>query len=243
MEGNDRSLRYRRPLLKLSGEMLGGVSGTGFDRASVERYAIDVKTLVDNGVTPAIVLGGGNFFRGARGHLPHLRRHRADFVGMLATMMNAVCFADHLEAIGVKTTVFSAVEAPKICEPYQIDHAISSLRTGVVCLFAGGTGAPYFSTDTASALRAVEVGCDVLIKATKVDGVYDQDPMKDPQAKKFDRITYSEVLRLGLGVMDAMAIALCRENQMPLQVLSLAVPENLLRACRGEPIGTIVEEE
>jgi len=237
---NGNSLVFRRPLLKLSGEMLGGEAGTGFHRPSLESYAQDVAVLVQNGVIPAIVLGGGNLFRGARGHLPALPRHHGDYIGMLATVMNAICFADHLVAAGLKAEVFSAVEMPKLCRPYQIDEARRLLQDGVVCLFAGGTGNPYFSTDTAAALRAVEVGCDVLIKATKVDGVYDADPKKHPEARKFDRITYGEVLQRGLGVMDLNAIALCREQRMPLLVLSLSDREGMLQACRGAVIGTRV---
>lgn len=243
MEENDGSLRYRRPLLKLSGEMLGGESGNGFDRAAIELFAQDIKKLVDHGITPAIVLGGGNFFRGARGHLPNLRRHRADFIGMLATMMNAICFADHLTFLGIKTEVFSTLETPKVCEPYQVDRARACLSDGVVCLFAGGTGAPFFSTDTGAALRAIESDCDVLIKATKVDGVYDKDPMVHSDAIKFEEITYEEVLWLGLRVMDPIAIALCRENHMPLKVLSLSETDSLLKACLGKKIGTVVTEE
>lgn len=220
--------------------MLGGETGFGFDRPSIEGYAAEIAELVKNNITPALVLGGGNFFRGARGHLPAMHRHSADFVGMLATVMNAVCFAEHLIAAGVKCAVFSAVEMPKICFPYQIDEARKALQSGTVCLFAGGTGNPYFSTDTGAALRAIEVGCDVLIKATKVDGVYDKDPKKYKDANKFETITYAEVLQRELGVMDLVAIALCRENRMPLEVLSLAEKGNLLRACRGLKIGTKV---
>ena len=236
-------VQYRRPLLKLSGEMLGGESGFGFDRVSIESYANYVARLVKYRITPAIVLGGGNFFRGAKGHLPAMSRPHADFVGMTATLMNAVCFADHLRAEGVKCKVFSAVEAPKICSPYQIDDAVDALEKGIVCLFAGGTGNPYFSTDSAAALRAIEVGCDILIKATKVDGVYDKDPKINHGARKFEKISYGEVLRLGLGVMDLVAIALCRENRMPLIVLSMAGKDNLLKACCGKKIGTKVVED
>ena len=239
----DVPLRYRRPLLKLSGEMLGGESGFGFHRPSLEEYAGLISGLVRHGITPAIVLGGGNFFRGARGHLPALQRHHGDYVGMLATVMNAVCFADHLTAAGVRCQVFSAVDMPRICTSYDIDRVRHTLEQGTVCLLAGGTGNPYFSTDTGSALRAIEVGCDVLIKATKVDGVYDADPKKNPAARKFDVISYGEVLSRGLGVMDLNAIALCRENRMPLLVLSLAETDSVLRACRGEPVGSRVVED
>ncbi|MFZ2958703.1 MAG: UMP kinase [Candidatus Ozemobacteraceae bacterium] len=237
------ALVYKHPLLKLSGEMLGGESGFGFHRQSIEEYARGIAKLVQNGITPALVLGGGNFFRGARGHLPALKRHHGDSIGMLSTIMNGICFADHLRECGVRCEVFSAVEMPRICPMHDIDKARAFLESGTVCIFTGGTGNPYFSTDTAAALRAVEVGCDVLIKATKVDGVYDDDPRKNPSAKKFDWISYGDVLARNLGVMDLMAIALCRENHMPLLVLSLAETDSVLRACRGENIGTRVMED
>jgi len=222
---------------------LGGSAGIGFDRESLEIFAENVALLVKNGISPALVLGGGNFFRGARGHLPAMKRHRADHVGMLATVMNAICFSDHLTAIGVKNRVFSAIAMETVCSTYQIDKARETLESGEVCLFAGGTGHPYFSTDSAAALRAVEVGCDVLIKATKVDGVYDADPMKNPSAKKFEKISYSDVLAKGLGIMDLVAITICRENRMPLLVLSLSQSKILLRACLGENVGSQVIED
>lgn len=233
---------FRRPLLKLSGEMLGGSAGTGFNREAIETYAAAVAELTKHGITPSLVIGGGNFFRGARGHLPALERHHADYVGMLATVMNAICFADHLAAAGVRAKVFSATAMEPLAEHYGIDKVKTALDNGIVCLFGGGTGSPYFSTDSASALRAIETGCDVLIKATKVDGVYDSDPMKNPGAKKFDTIQYREVLDRQLGVMDLVAITLCRDNRMPLLVLSMAEPHVLLRACNGEALGTRVIE-
>ncbi|HOY68659.1 MAG TPA: UMP kinase [Candidatus Ozemobacteraceae bacterium] len=233
---------FRRPLLKLSGEMLGGGSGFGFDRAAIEAYAAAVAELTKHGITPSLVIGGGNFFRGARGHLPALERHHADTIGMLATVMNAVCFADHLATAGVRAKVFSATAMAPLVETYTIDRVRECLDDGIVCLFGGGTGSPYFSTDSAAALRAIETGCDVLIKATKVDGVYDADPMKNPGAKKFDTIQYREVLDRQLGVMDLVAITLCRDNRMPLLVLSMAEPHALLRACTGETLGTRVVE-
>ncbi len=234
--------RFIRPLLKLSGEMFGGRDGFGFDRVTLEKFAGEVKALTEAGITPGIVIGGGNFFRGARTTLPALRRHRADAIGMLATVMNAICFAEHLEAAGVRTAVFSAQPLASMALAYDIDQASRLLRDGVVCLYSGGTGNPYFSTDSGAALRAIETGCDVLIKGTKVDGVYDSDPAKNPAAKKFDRITYEEVLARNLGVMDLVAITLCRDNRMPLKVLNLSEPGILLRACRGENTGTDVIE-
>lgn len=238
-----KNIRFKRPLLKLSGEMFGGKDGFGFDRASLENFAKEVKAVVDAGVTPGIVIGGGNFFRGAKSTLPAVKRHNADAIGMLATVMNALCFADHLEAVGVKTAVFSAMPIGTLTRPYDIDKAQRFLSKGIVCIFSAGTGHPYFSTDTGSALRAIETGCDVLIKATKVDGVYDADPAKVPTAKKFDTISYEEVLDRKLGVMDLVAITLCRDNVMPLKVLSLNESGVLLKACLGENVGTDVVPE
>lgn len=234
--------RFSRPLLKLSGEMFGGNGGFGFDRATLEKFAEEVTSLQAAGITPGIVIGGGNFFRGARTTLPALKRHRADAIGMLATVMNAICFAEHLEAAGMRTAVFSAVPLANMALAYDIDQARRLLAEGVICLYSGGTGNPYFSTDSAAALRAIETGCDVLIKGTKVDGVYDSDPAKNPAAIKFDQITYEEVLARNLGVMDLVAITLCRDNRMPLKVLSLNEPGILLRACLGETTGTDVIE-
>lgn len=234
--------RFIRPLLKLSGEMFGGKDGYGFDRGTLEKFAGEVKSLINAGITPGIVIGGGNFFRGARTTLPALKRHRADAIGMLATVMNAICFAEHLEAAGVKTAVFSAVPMGSMALAYDIDLARRYLDEGIVCLYSCGTGNPYFSTDSGSALRAIETGCDVLIKGTKVDGVYDSDPAKNPGARKFDQITYEEVLARNLGVMDLVAITLCRDNRMPLKVLNLNEPGIMLRACLGENTGTDVIE-
>ncbi len=234
--------RFIRPLLKLSGEMFGGKDGYGFDRSTLEKFAEEVKALIKVGITPGIVIGGGNFFRGARTTLPALKRHRADAIGMLATVMNAICFAEHLEAAGVKTAVFSAIPMGSMALAYDIALARRYLVEGIVCLYSCGTGNPYFSTDSGSALRAIETGCDVLIKGTKVDGVYDSDPAKNPNAHKFDQITYEEVLARNLGVMDLVAITLCRDNRMPLKVLNLNEPGIMLRACLGENTGTDVIE-
>lgn len=241
MEKNQ--LVYRKPLLKLSGEVFGGETGFGFHRPTLETFAQNIAALVQNGVVPSLVIGGGNFFRGARGHLPAMQRHHADSIGMLATLMNALCFADHLRSVGVSCEVFSAIAMPQVCRTYIIDDVIAALHEGKVCLFGCGTGHPYFSTDTGAALRAIEVGCDVLIKATKVDGVYDADPAKNPEARKFDWITYKEVLERNLGVMDMGAISLCRENRLPLLVLSMNEKDSILRACRGENIGSRVMED
>ncbi len=239
---DNSQIRFRRPLLKLSGEMLGGSDGFGFNRAALDGFAREVRTLTEAGIRPGIVLGGGNFFRGARTTLPALKRHRADAIGMLATVMNAICFAEHLEAAGVKVKVYSAVPMHPLVTAYNVDDAVANLNAGVACLYAGGTGNPYFSTDSAAALRAIETNCDVLIKGTKVDGVYDSDPAINPTATKFLKITYEEVLRRNLGVMDLVAITLCRDNHMPLKVLSLSESGNLLKACSGAATGTDVIE-
>ncbi len=235
--------KFKRPLLKLSGEMFGGESGYGFDRNSLESFAKDIKALVDLGIVPGIVIGGGNFFRGGRSTLPQLKRHNADSIGMLATVMNAICFADHLEALGVKTIAFSAMTVGTFTELYDINKARKALSNGTVCIFSGGTGHPYFTTDSGAALRAIESGCDLLIKATKVDGVYDSDPKKNPNAKRYDKITFSEVLEKQLGVMDLVAVTLCRENRLPLKVMSLSESGILIKACMGETVGTDVYEE
>ena len=231
---------YTRPLIKISGEMLGGQDGFAFDADSIKKYAREIKKLVDRDIIPGIVIGGGNFFRGARTTLSSLKRHRGDAIGMLATVMNAICFAEYLESFGMKTAVFSAMPTGQLALPYNIDQARQFIANKTVCLYSGGTGNPYFSTDSAAALRAVETGCDILLKGTKVDGVYDSDPVKNPDARKFDTISYSEVLERKLKVIDLVAITLCRENDMPLKVLALDSPENLLRACTGFKTGTDV---
>jgi uridylate kinase len=244
MKKKNHKAIFNRPLLKLSGEMLGGQDGFSFDRQTLENFALEVKSLVDEQITPGIVIGGGNFVRGARSALPALKRHRGDAIGMLATVMNAICFAEHLEDIGIKTAVFSAMPIGEMTRPYNIDVARDLLDQGVVCLYSGGTGNPYFSTDSAAALRAIETGCDVLIKGTKVDGVYDSDPCKNKKARKFTSITYSEVLERRLQVMDLAAITLCRDNKMPLKVLSMNQTGAILKACQGENIGTnVIEKE
>lgn len=222
--------------------MFGGQNGYGFDRASLESFAKEIKALVDLGIVPGIVIGGGNFFRGGHSTLPQLKRHNADSIGMLATVMNAICFADHLEAIGAKTIAFSAMTVGTFTEPYDINKARKALENGTVCIFSGGTGHPYFTTDSGAALRAIETGCDLLVKATKVDGVYDSDPKKNANAKRYDKITFSEVLNKQLGVMDLVAVTLCRENKLPLKVMSLSESGILIKACMGEPVGTDVYE-
>jgi uridylate kinase len=239
---SDDKFAFTRPLVKISGEMLGGKDGYGFNRESLEFFALEIKALVDSGIIPGIVIGGGNFFRGARTTLPALKRHRADAIGMLGTVMNAISFSQHLENLNIKTQVFSSIAMGQLAHGYDIESARQALEQKVVCLYSCGTGNPYFSTDSAAALRAIETGCDILLKGTKVDGVYDSDPLINPQAKRFSSITYSEVLKLNLKVMDLVAITLCRDNKMPLKVISLNQPGILVKACRGEKVGTDVIE-
>lgn len=235
-----KNLKYKRPLLKLSGEILGGPLGAGLEKSILEDLAIRIKTLYDEGIVPGIVIGGGNFIRGAQSSLPSVRRHKADAIGMIATVMNAICFAEHLSHIGIKTEVFSSFPIGTITKPYDIDQAIDCFEKKTVCLFSAGTGNPYFSTDSAAALRAIETSCDLLIKGTKVDGVYESDPLKNPEAKKFDIISYDEIIRRNLKIMDIVAITLCRDNKMPLKILSLKEPNALLLACKGLTVGTDV---
>jgi uridylate kinase len=233
-------LRYRRILLKLSGEALAGPSGFGIDPAQAEAIARRVGEVVRMGVEVALVIGAGNLWRGKQGLERGMDRATADYMGMLGTVMNALALMDALEREGVLTRVQSAIEMRAIAEPYIRRRAIRHLEKGRVVIFSAGTGNPYFSTDTAAALRAMEIDADVLIKATKVDGVYDADPKSHPGAKKFDQLTYIEVLNRRLEVMDSTAISLCMENELPILVLNLWDESALYRALRGEAVGTLV---
>lgn len=235
-----KSKKYLRPLLKLSGEMMGGRAGTGFEASSIESFADEIALLARNGVVPGVVIGGGNFFRGGSSQLAPLRRFRADYIGMLATVMNAICLSDFLLQKGVKNVLYSSMPVGTVTKVYDIEDARQKMAEGYVCIFAGGTGSPYFSTDSAAALRAAETVCDLLVKVTKVDGVYDKDPAKYSDAKKYETITYDEILDQKLGVMDLAAITICRDNQVPLKVISLAEKGMLLRVCQGDPVGTSV---
>ena len=231
----------RRILLKLSGEMLAAGQGFGIDPATIQRFAEEVREVRDLGVDVAIVIGGGNIFRGIAGAAKGMDRTQADHMGMLATVINSLALQDALEQIGVQTRVQSALKMDRICEPYVRRRAERHLDKRRVVIFAAGTGNPFFSTDTAAALRAAEIGADVILKATKVDGVYDSDPMLNPEATKFDRLTYIEVLQRGLRVMDSTAISLCMENNLPIVVFDFNVDGNVVRAVNGEGIGTRVE--
>jgi uridylate kinase len=233
-------LKYKRILLKLSGESLAGESGFGIDPLQAEAIAERVKRVHTLGVEVAIVIGAGNLWRGKQGLERGMDRATADYMGMLATMMNAMALMDALERAGVYTRVQSAIEMRAVAEPYIRRRAIRHLEKKRVVIFGAGTGNPFFSTDTAAALRAVEVDADVLIKATKVDGVYDADPQKDPTARKFDTLPYIDVLNRRLEVMDSTAISLCMENKLPILVINLWDPQALERALRGEKIGTLV---
>ncbi|MGI0491927.1 UMP kinase [Alkalinema pantanalense CENA528] len=234
------SVTYRRVLLKLSGEALMGDLNYGIDPEVVDGIAQEVADVVKSGVQVAIVVGGGNIFRGVSGAAAGMERATADYVGMIATVMNAITLQDALERIAVPTRVQTAIAMQEVAEPYIRRRAIRHLEKGRVVVFGAGSGNPFFTTDTTAALRAAEIGADVLFKATKVDGVYDADPKKNPDAKRFETLTYSHVLTHDLKVMDAAAISLCRENHIPIMVFNLSVSGNVRRAVMGEPIGTIV---
>ncbi|HWQ05087.1 MAG TPA: UMP kinase [Longilinea sp.] len=234
------SLKFHRILLKLSGEALSGDSGNGIDPQRARDIALRVKEVREMGVDVAIVIGAGNLWRGRVGLELGMDRATADYMGMLATVMNALALMDSLEGLGVWTRVQSAIEMRSVAEPYIRRRAIRHLEKGRVVIFGGGTGNPYFSTDTAAALRAMEIGADVLIKATKVDGVYDSDPKKNPAAIKFNELTYIDTLNRRLEVMDSTAVSLCMENKLPILVLNLWDNSALRKALIGEPVGTLV---
>jgi uridylate kinase len=231
---------YRRILLKLSGEALMGEKMYGIDPAVTSQIAHDVQDIQSLGVETAIVIGGGNIFRGVAASARGMDRATGDYMGMLATVINALALQDALERQGVLTRVMSAIEMRAVSEPFIRRRAIRHLEKGRAVIFAAGTGNPYFTTDTAAALRAMEIKADVIMKATKVDGIYSADPMKDPTAERYDRISYLQVLERRLQVMDATAISLCMDNRLPILVFNLRTPGNLRRAVLGEPIGSTV---
>ena len=234
---------YKRVLLKLSGEALMGEGRYGIDPEVTERLARQIKQLHDDGVQVGIVVGGGNIFRGLAGSAKGMDRAQADYMGMLATVMNALALQDAFERLDAPCRVMSAIQMNEVCEPYIRRRAINHLQKGDIVIFAAGSGNPYFTTDTAAALRACEIGAECLLKATKVDGVYDKDPVSNPDAVRFDRITYHEVLVRGLQVMDSTAAALCQDNRMPLIVLNIEGEDNIKNALKGEPVGTVVVQE
>lgn len=231
---------YKRVLLKLSGEALAGVAGYGVDPVTVDMVCREVVNIAATGTQVALVIGGGNIFRGLSGSSAGMDRTSADYIGMLATIINAMTVHDAIQKLGQPARVYSAISMPEVCDHYIVRHVRSAMDAGRIVLCAGGTGNPYFTTDTAAALRGVELECDAIIKATKVDGVYDKDPVKHPDAKMYERLTYTEVLQKNLRVMDATAISLARDNNIPIIVCNLfkgAIAEVL----QGQSQGTIVE--
>jgi uridylate kinase len=236
-------LRFSRALVKISGEVLVGSQGFGIDLSMASRIAAEVKSAVDLGAEIALVIGGGNIFRGIAGAAAGLDRARADYMGMLATVMNALAMQGALDRQGLDARVMSAIPMPTVCEPFQHDAALDHLRHRRVVLFAAGTGNPYFTTDTAATLRAVEIGAEVILKATRVDGVYDADPEKEPAARRYEQITYTDLLSNRLEALDATAVSLAMDNEMPIVVFDMTQPGNIVRAVRGEPIGTLIGGE
>ncbi len=232
--------KYRRVLLKLSGEALGGQSGVGIDPEAVQDMAEQIREVRELGVQVVVVVGGGNIFRGLPGSERGIERATGDYMGMLATVINALALQDALEKLGVATRVQSAITMAQIAEAFIRRRAVRHLEKGRVVIFGGGTGNPYFSTDTAAALRANEIGAEVILKATKVDGIYDSDPKKNPKARRYSEITYLEALRKQLKVMDSTAFSLCMDNKMPIVVFELFRPHNLKRVIMGEKVGTVV---
>jgi uridylate kinase len=232
---------YKRILLKLSGEALMGAAQYGIDPAVTSQIARDVHEVQGLGVETAIVIGGGNIFRGVAASTRGMDRATGDYMGMLATVINALALQDALEQQGVTTRVMSAIEMRAVAEPFIRRRAVRHLEKGRAVIFAAGTGNPYFTTDTAAALRAMEIRASVIMKATKVDGIYTADPMKDPTATRYDTISYLQVLEKRLQVMDATAISLCMDNQLPILVFNLRTPGNLRRAVLGEPVGSVVK--
>ena len=241
MDGQPGAPAYRRILLKISGEALMGAQNYGVDVDTARTVAEEVKAVHDRGVEVAVVVGGGNIFRGVSKSAGNMDRSSADYIGMLATVMNACVLQDALETAGVHTRILSALNIPEVAEPFIRRRAIRHLEKRRVVIFAGGTGNPYFTTDSAAALRALEIKAEVILKATKVEGIYNADPMKDATATRYDRITYQEVLEQRLQVMDASAISLCMDNRLPIVVFNMRKPGNIMRVVMGEVgVGTTV---
>ena len=236
MEG----LAYRRILLKLSGEALAGENRFGLDNDTVRGIAASVRDCAELGAQIGVVVGGGNFWRGRQSG--NMDRTRADHMGMLATVMNSLAFADALESWGVNVRVQTAIIMQQIAEPYIRNRAMRHMEKGRVLIFGCGTGNPFFSTDTAAALRAAEIDADIIFKASVVDGIYDSDPNKNPDAKKFEQVSFTQILSEGLNVIDSTAASMCKDNGIPIRVFSLRDPQNIVRALKGESIGTIVKE-
>lgn len=235
------TLKYKRVLLKLSGESLMGDQKFGISADMLKHYAQQIKLLADMGVEVAVVIGGGNIFRGLQAAASGIDRVQGDYMGMMATVINGMAIQSALEAVGVYTRLISAIEMKQIAEPYIRRRATRHLEKGRVVIFASGTGSPYFTTDSAAALRANEINADVILKGTRVDGIYTADPEKDPTAVKFDTISFARVISLGLSVMDMTAFTLCQENNRPIIVFDINDPDNLRRIVLGERVGTLVQ--
>ncbi|QNL52397.1 UMP kinase [Olivibacter sp. SDN3] len=238
----NKQMKYKRILLKLSGEALMGNKQYGIDIDRVAQYAQDVKTVYDQGVEIAIVIGGGNIYRGLSAEKAGMDRVQADYMGMLATVINSMALQDALEKAGMKTRLLTAIKMEQICEPFIRRRAVRHLEKGRIVIFGAGTGNPYFTTDTAASLRAIEINADVVLKGTRVDGIYTADPEKDPNATKFDQITFQDVYNRGLNVMDMTAFTLCQENKLPIIVFDMNKTGNLTRLAKGETIGTLVKD-
>jgi len=232
--------KYKRVLLKLSGEALMGDLSFGIDPSVLDRIAVEIQAVVNDGVELGVVIGGGNFFRGLSGISQGIDRASADYMGMLSTILNGLALQSVLEKKGVSTRVLTALEMRALAEPYIRRRAMRHLEKGRVIIFAGGTGNPYFTTDTAAALRAMEIGAEVVLKATKVDGIYSDDPRKNQKAERYVELTYIEVLEKKLKVMDSTAVSLCMDNELPIIVFDLTGDHNIVRVVNGEPIGTLV---
>ncbi|HWV73698.1 MAG TPA: UMP kinase [Pseudosphingobacterium sp.] len=235
-------MKYKRILLKLSGEALMGNKQYGIDIDRVAQYAKEIKTVYDEGVEIAIVIGGGNIYRGLSAEKSGMDRVQADYMGMLATVINSMALQDALEKSGMKTRLLTAIKMEQICEPFIRRRAVRHLEKGRIVIFGAGTGNPYFTTDTAASLRAIEINADVVLKGTRVDGIYTADPEKDPNATKFDQITFQDVYNQGLNVMDMTAFTLCQENKLPIIVFDMNKSGNLTRLAKGEVIGTLVKD-
>jgi uridylate kinase len=236
-------MKFKRILLKLSGEALMGAKQFGIDNDRLSQYAREVKSIVDQGIEVAIVIGGGNIFRGVQAEEGGMERTQGDYMGMLATVINAMALQSALEAAGIDTRLQSAIELKQIAEPFIRRRAVRHLEKGRVVIFGGGTGNPFFTTDSAASLRAIEIDADVILKGTRVDGIYTADPEKDPSAERYDRISFEEVFDKGLQVMDMTAFTLCNENKLPIIVFDMNTPGNLLRLIQGEEVGTLVDFE
>jgi uridylate kinase len=234
-------MKYKRVLLKLSGESLMGERQYGIDNAQVLQYAHDIKNVKEQGIEIAIVVGGGNIFRGLSAEKSGMERAQADYMGMLATVINCMALQNALESIGVETRLQSAIKMEQICEPYIRRRAMHHLEVGKIVIFGAGTGNPYFTTDTAASLRAIEIKADVVLKGTRVDGIYTADPEKDPSATRYDEISFQEVYDKGLNVMDMTAITLCQENKLPIIVFDMNKAGNFMKIAQGELIGTLVQ--